>query len=46
VAALPPLAQMVADMDGPGSVGASRRSLCVHGLQISTQISCLPLPLT
>src|SRR4051794_19938774 len=28
---LPPFAQMVADMDGLGSLGSSRGSMCVHG---------------
>src|SRR6195952_3097039 len=29
--ALPPFAQMVADMDGLGSLSSSRGSMCVHG---------------
>jgi hypothetical protein len=44
--ALPPFAQVIADMDGPGSVGSRRGWLCVHGGKPTMRISRVPLPPT
>jgi hypothetical protein len=46
MAALPPFAQVIADMGGLGSLGSSRGRLCVHGAKPITRISRLPLPAT
>jgi hypothetical protein len=44
--ALPPLAQMIADMDRLNSVGTRRGGLCVHGGKSTMRISRIPLPHT
>ena len=44
MAALPPFAQVVADMDGLGSFGSRRGSMCVHGGKPTMRISSIPLP--
>jgi hypothetical protein len=41
--ALPPIAQVIADMDGLGSLGAGCGSMCVHGGKPTMRISWLPL---
>jgi hypothetical protein len=46
MAALPPFAQVIADMDGLGWLGSRRGRLCVHGGKPTMRISRLPLPLT
>jgi hypothetical protein len=46
MAALPPFAQVIADMGGLGSVGSRRGRLCVHGAKPTMRISRLPLPPT
>jgi hypothetical protein len=46
MAALAPLAQVFADMDGTGSFGARRGRFCVHGAKPTMRISRLPLPRT
>jgi hypothetical protein len=46
MAALPPFAQVIADMSGLGSVGLRRGGLYVHDAKPTTRISCVPLPLT
>jgi hypothetical protein len=46
MAALPPFAQVIADVRGLGSFGSRRGSMCVHGRKPSTRISPLPLPPT
>jgi hypothetical protein len=46
MAALPPFAQVVADMDGLGSLGSRRGGVWVHGGKPTMQISQLPLPRT
>jgi hypothetical protein len=46
VAALPPFAQVIADMDGLGTVGSRRGGMCVHGGKPTMRISQLPLPPT
>jgi len=46
MAALPPFAQVIADMGGTGWFGSRRGSLCVHGRKPSMCISPLPLPAT
>jgi hypothetical protein len=43
VAALAPFAQMIADMDGLGSFGSRRGSMCVHGGKPTMRISSIPL---
>jgi hypothetical protein len=43
MAALPPLAQVIADVDGLGTVGSRRGGLCVHGGKSTMQISRIPL---
>jgi len=45
MAALPPFAQVIADMDGLNSVGSGGGSLWVHGEKPTTRISPVPLPL-
>src|SRR5260370_38855043 len=37
MAALPPFAQVIADMDGLGSFGSRRRGVCVHGGNLSRE---------
>ena len=39
MAALPPFAQVIADMDGLGSFGSRRGSMCVHGEKPTMRIS-------
>jgi hypothetical protein len=46
MAALPPFAQVIADMDGLASFGSRRGRLCVHGGKPTMRISRLPLPQT
>jgi hypothetical protein len=46
MAALPPFAQVIADMGGLGSVGSRRGRLSVHGAKPTMRISRLPLPST
>jgi hypothetical protein len=46
MAALPPFAQVIADMGGFYAIGSRRRSLCVHGGKPTTRISRVPLPPT
>jgi hypothetical protein len=46
MAALPPFAQVIADMGGLGLVGSRRGCVCVHGAKPITRISCVPLPPT
>jgi hypothetical protein len=46
MAALPPFAQVIADMGGLGFFGACRRSMCVHGGKPTMRKSLLPLPPT
>src|SRR6185312_14860836 len=43
MAALAPFTQMVADMDGLGSFGSRRGSMCVHGEKPTMRISSIPL---
>jgi hypothetical protein len=43
MAALPPFAQMLADMDGLGSFAACGGCLCIHGEKPSMRISPIPL---
>jgi hypothetical protein len=43
--ALPPLAQVIADMDRPGPA-AVRRDMSVHAGKPNTRMSSLPLPPT
>jgi hypothetical protein len=43
MAALAPLAQVIADMDGLGAVGSRRSGLCVHGGKPTMRISRIPL---
>jgi hypothetical protein len=44
MAALPPFAQVIADMDGLGSFGACRGRGCAHGGKSTTRSSRVPLP--
>jgi hypothetical protein len=44
MAALPPFAQVIADMDGLGSFGSRRCSMCVHTGKPTMRISRVPLP--
>jgi hypothetical protein len=44
--ALPPFAQVIADMDGLDTVGSRRGRLCVHGGKPTMRISRVPLPPT
>jgi hypothetical protein len=46
MAALPPFAQVIADMDGRSSVGSRRGGLCVHDGKPTMRISRVPLPPT
>ena len=46
MAALPPLAQVIADMDGTGRVGSSGGCVQVHGGEPTMRCSRLPLPPT
>jgi hypothetical protein len=46
VTALPPFAQVIADMDGVGFLGARRGSMCVHAGKPTMRVSQLPLPPT
>ena len=41
--ALAPFAQVIADMDGLGSFGSRRGSMCVHGGKPTMRISSIPL---
>jgi hypothetical protein len=43
MAALAPFAQVIADMDGLGSFGSRRGSMCVHGGKPTMRISSIPL---
>jgi hypothetical protein len=45
MAALPPFAQVIADMDRLGSFGSRRGSVCVHDGKPIMRISRVPLPL-
>ena len=44
--ALPPFAQVIADMGGLGSFRSSRGGVCIHGGKPTMRIFCIPLPLT
>jgi len=44
-AALPPFAQVIADMDGLSPIGSRRGGVCVHDGKPTMRISRLPLPL-
>jgi hypothetical protein len=46
MAALPPFAQVIADVKRLGSFGSRSGNMSVHGRKPSTRISCLPLPPT
>jgi hypothetical protein len=46
MAALSPFAQVIADMDGLGTFGSRRGSMCVHAGKPTMRISWLPLPAT
>ena len=46
MAALPPFAQVIADMDGLGSLGSRRGGVCVHGENLPCENRALPLPPT
>jgi hypothetical protein len=43
MAALAPTAEVIADMDGLGSFGSRRGSMCVHGGKPTMRISSIPL---
>jgi hypothetical protein len=46
MAALPPFAQVIADMDGLNSLSSYRGGVCVHGGKPIMRISRVPLPPT
>jgi hypothetical protein len=46
MAALPPFAQVIADMGGLNPFGSRRGRLCVHDGKPTMRISRVPLPLT
>src|SRR5262249_11508309 len=43
MAALPPFAEVIADMEGLCSFGSRRGSMCVHGMKPTMRISPVPL---